>query len=170
MDIDIDIYKDIWVVMCIGDTCGCGWGCVGVGVWEPLPSSCFVLRIIHLITNGRIKIRSIRTITPEITITSGKVVDISFPEIKHNVRLNIFIFPLRRVNTRMRPSCWPIPLTPELCIRDTNMLASKNAKICITPNTNAKICVIPNPNHQLEPVEHSSHWVRQSWVCVGHVD
>ena len=49
------------------------------------------------------------------------------------------------------------------------MLVSKNAKICVTPNANTKICVTPNTNPQCKPVEYSSCWVRQSWVCVGHV-
>ena len=37
---------------------------------------------------------------------------------------------------------------------DTNMLVSKNAKICVTPNANAKICVTPNTNPQREHVEY----------------
>ena len=53
----------------------------------------------------------------------------------------------------------------EFCVGDTNILVSKNAKICITPNANAKICVTPNPNPQRQHVEY-----RSQNVCVGHVD
>ena len=28
----------------------------------------------------------------------------------------------------------------------------------------------PYANSQREPVEYSSHWVSQSWFCIGHVD
>ena len=35
------------------------------------------------------------------------------------------------------------PPTPQFCVGDTNMLVSKNAKICVTPNANSKICIIP---------------------------
>ena len=44
---------------------------------------------------------------------------------------------------------------PKVKIRvgDTNMLVSKNAKICITPNANAKICITPNVKPQRESVE-----------------
>ena len=32
----------------------------------------------------------------------------------------------------------------KFCIRNTNMLVSKNAKICVIPNANFEICVSPN--------------------------
>ena len=63
-----------------------------------------------------------------------------------------------------------IPQTREFCVGDTNMLVSKNPKICITTNANAKICLTPNANPHHEPVEYSLHWVCQSWVCIGRVD
>ena len=34
------------------------------------------------------------------------------------------------------------------CVGDTNMLVSKNAIICLTPNEKHKICVSPNANPQ----------------------
>ena len=74
--------------------------------------------------------------------------------------------PLRRENTRVGPSCWAIPPTREFCVWDTNMLISKNAKICVTPNTNAKICDTPNANRWIigsigSPTQNSR---------IGHVD
>ena len=44
----------------------------------------------------------------------------------------------------------------EFGIGDTNMLVSKNAKFCITPNAKHKICVTPNAN--------ASQW---NIICVG---
>ena len=44
---------------------------------------------------------------------------------------------------------WPRPPTPQFCVWDANMLVSKNAKICVTPNANAKICVTPNANAKI---------------------
>ena len=35
---------------------------------------------------------------------------------------------------------------PVYHVGDTNMLVSKNAKICVTPNAKPKICVTPTPN------------------------
>ena len=35
-----------------------------------------------------------------------------------------------------------------VCVGYTNMLVSKNAKICVTPNVNAKICVTPNASQR----------------------
>ena len=34
----------------------------------------------------------------------------------------------------------------KICVGNTNMLVSKNTKICRTPNTKHKICVSPNAN------------------------
>ena len=41
---------------------------------------------------------------------------------------------------------------------ETNMLVSKNAKICVTPNVKHKICVTPNAKPEPEPMEHRLHW------------
>ena len=58
-------------------------------------------------------------------------------------------------------------------VGDTNMLVSKNAKICVTPNANSKICVTPNANLQLESVEYRWRWVfwrwYSRWPCIFHV-
>ena len=48
----------------------------------------------------------------------------------------------------MGSSRWLRPPTPQFRVGDTNMLVSKNAKICVTPTANAKICVSPNANPQ----------------------
>ena len=50
------------------------------------------------------------------------------------------------------------------------MLVSKNAKICVTPNTNTKICITPNAKPQSESVEYRLCWVLNANFCVGHVD
>ena len=53
------------------------------------------------------------------------------------------------------------------------MLVSKNAEICITPNTKLKICISPNANHQSEQVEYRLRWVPNArgwrWSCTFHV-
>ena len=74
---------------------------------------------------------------------------------------SIAYIPLQRENTRVGPSHWGYCPTREFCVGDTNMLVSKNAKICVTPNANAKICVTPK-------VEYSLRGVRQSWVAVEY--
>ena len=53
---------------------------------------------------------------------------------------------------------WLGPPTPQFYVTYTNMLVSKNAKICITPNAKHEICVTPTqtPN--------ASQW---NIVCVG---
>ena len=48
---------------------------------------------------------------------------------------------------------------PQFHVGDTNILVSKNAKICITPNVKHKICVIPNAKPQREPMEYRLHLV-----------
>ena len=53
---------------------------------------------------------------------------------------------------------------------DTNMLVSKIANICITPNMNDEICVSPNANPQCEQVEYRSHRVPNAKFRIGHVD
>ena len=42
------------------------------------------------------------------------------------------------------PSHWAIPQTREFCVGYTNMLVSKNAKICIPPDAKPQICITPN--------------------------
>ena len=62
---------------------------------------------------------------------------------------------------------------PQFRAGDTNMLVSKNAKICVIPNTNANICVTPKANPQHEPVKYSWCWVPNArgwrWACILHV-
>ena len=100
---------------------------------------------------------------------------------------NIFIYllmssayiPLRRKVIRVGSSCWLRPPTPQFRVEDTNMLVSKNAKICFTPNAKPKICVTPNVNPQRESVEYRLHWVSCRWgscwactfdvVCVNFI-
>ena len=54
---------------------------------------------------------------------------------------------------------WVTPPTRRFCYTYTNMLVSKNAEICVTPNANFKIALAPtqNPN--------ASHW---NIGCVGY--
>ena len=59
-------------------------------------------------------------------------------------------------------SRWLRPPTPQFRVGDTNMLVSKNASICVTPNANAKICITPNANPQREQVEYR-------WCCVPNM-
>ena len=56
--------------------------------------------------------------------------------------------PLRRKTFCVGSSRWLRPLTPQFRLGDTNMLVSKNAKICVTPNENIKFALPPtqNPN------------------------
>ena len=51
----------------------------------------------------------------------------------------------------------------------TNMLVSKNVKICFTPNAKPKICVTPNANPQCKQVEYSPRWSPGVGACIGHV-
>ena len=52
---------------------------------------------------------------------------------------------------------------------DTNILVSKNTKICLTPNAKHKICVSPNANPQRESVAFRLRWVPNAkcsrWPC-----
>ena len=54
------------------------------------------------------------------------------------------------------------PPTPQFGIGDTNMLVSKNVKICVTPNAKHKICVTPNAKPQTEPMEYRLRWVHNA--------
>ena len=77
--------------------------------------------------------------------------------------------PLRRKTIRVRSLRWLRPPAPQFRIGDTNMLASKNAKICLTPNAKPKICVTPNANPPRESVEYRLHGVPNAkflrWPC-----
>ena len=77
--------------------------------------------------------------------------------------------PLRRKTIHVRSSLWLRPPMPQFRVGDTNMLVSKNAKICITHNANAKICVIPNANLQRKQVEYKWCWVpnMRGWRWAG---
>ena len=73
--------------------------------------------------------------------------------------------PLRRKTIRVGSWRWLGPPTPQFCVTYTNMLVSKNPKICGTPNAKYKICVTPN----------ASQWnigcvgSQTQNLCVGHV-
>ena len=72
----------------------------------------------------------------------------------HSVE-SIAYIPLRREHFRVWALHWSRPPTAEFRVGDTNMLVSKNAKICVTPNAKT----------QCQSVEY-----RWRWVCVVHVD
>ena len=42
---------------------------------------------------------------------------------------------------------------PQFCVTYTNMLVSKNTKICVTPSVNAKICVSPMQNFRVGHID-----------------
>ena len=79
--------------------------------------------------------------------------------------------------TATQNSCWGFALdnTPnaKFCVGYTNMLVSKNAKMCVTPNVKHKICVTPNAKPQREPMEYRLRWVPNAkfscWLCTCHV-
>ena len=83
-------------------------------------------------------------------------ITILLPEISINTQAYI---PLRRKNIRVGSWCWLGPPTPQFCVTYTNMLVSKNAKICITPDTKPKICVTPNAKPKCKSVEYRLRWV-----------
>ena len=64
---------------------------------------------------------------------------------------------------RVGSSRWLRPLMPQFPVGDSNMLVSKNAKICVTPNANP----------QREQVEYRWRWVPNAlfscWPCRFHV-
>ena len=61
----------------------------------------------------------------------------------------------------------------KFCVGNTNMLVSKNAKICVTPDTYFKICFTPNAKPQRESVEYRLPWALNAkflrWACTFHV-
>ena len=60
-------------------------------------------------------------------------------------------------------------LLAKICVGDTNMLVSKNTKICLIPNAKHKICVSPNVNPQCKLVEYRLRWVPNAKFLRGHV-
>ena len=64
---------------------------------------------------------------------------------------------------------WLTPPTPQFCVGYTNMLVSKNVKICVTPDAKPKICVSPSAKPQRKSVEYRLHWVPNAnfsrWAC-----
>ena len=71
--------------------------------------------------------------------------------------------PLRCKTIRVGSWRWLRPPTTHFRIRDTNMLVSKNAKICFSPNANP----------QRESVEYRLRWIPNAnflrWPCTFHV-
>ena len=66
--------------------------------------------------------------------------------LKYNQQQNPKAYiPLRRKTIRVGYWHWLGHPTPQFCVTYTNMLVSKNAKICITPNVTAKIRVTQTP-------------------------
>ena len=55
----------------------------------------------------------------------------------------------------------------------TNMLVSKNVKICITPNAKPKICVPSDAKPTRKSVEYRLRWVPNAnlprWACTFHI-
>ena len=68
-------------------------------------------------------------------------------------------FPLRLKTICVGSWRWLTPPMPQFCIGYTNKLVSKNAKICVTPNTKHKICVTSNTKPQCDPMEYRLRWV-----------
>ena len=94
----------------------------------------------------------------------------SFTVLRRSVEwaLKVYI-PLRRKTLRIGSLHWLRPTMLQFHVGDTNMLVSKNARICVTPNANAKICITPNVNPQRKQVEYRWHWVPNvrgwQWPC-----
>ena len=76
--------------------------------------------------------------------------------------IKIFI-PLQRETTCVGILRWSSPPTPHFRVGDTNILVSKNAKMCVTPNANP----------QCKQVEYRWRWVSNirgwRWPCRFHV-
>ena len=65
--------------------------------------------------------------------------------------------------------CKNIGLDPQFCVRYSNMLVSKNAKICLPPNAKHIISVTPNAKSQREPMEYRLRWSPMQNVRAGQV-
>ena len=62
---------------------------------------------------------------------------------------------------------WAIPPMQKLCVEVTNMLVSKNVKICLTPHAKPKICVTPKANPCPNSVEYRLHRVLALALVLG---
>ena len=62
---------------------------------------------------------------------------------------------------------WLRPPMLQFSVGDTNMLVSKNAKICVTPNANFKICLTPNVKPQSKSVEYRLRWAKRKLLALG---
>ena len=67
--------------------------------------------------------------------------------------------PLQRKTIGVGSCRWLRPPMPQFCVGYTNMLVSKNARMCVTPNTKPKICISPNAKPQHKSVEYRLRWV-----------
>ena len=80
----------------------------------------------------------------------------------YRVEIGKAYIPLRRITICVGSLCWLRPQTPQFRVGDTNMLVSKNDKICVTPNANP----------QCESVEYRLRWVPNAkfscWPCAFH--
>ena len=79
---------------------------------------------------------------------------------------------LRRKTFCVGSSCWLKPPMPKFCVAYTNMLVSKNIKICASPNTKHEICVTPKAKPQCKPMEYRLRWLLNAkfslWPCTFH--
>ena len=82
---------------------------------------------------------------------------VTFPSFKDKKELNLYSTAMQ--SSHIGASRWSRDLMREFHVGDTNMLVSKNAQICVTPNANSKICVTLNANPQSKQVEYRSQWV-----------
>ena len=57
---------------------------------------------------------------------------------------------------------WSRPPTPEFRFGDTNILVSKNTKVCITPDAKPQICFTTNAKPKGKSVEYRLRWVRNA--------
>ena len=101
-----------------------------------------------------------------------------FTNLKLTSSVLIYMFtkayiPLQRKTTGFGASHWVRPPKRQFCVTYTNMLVSKNTKICVTPKANPKFCVIPNTKPQRKPMEYRLRWVPNTelshWPCRFHV-
>ena len=88
--------------------------------------------------------------------------------------LNSYAYiPLRRKTIRVGSWRWIRPSTPQFHVGYTNMLVSKNTKICVIPHAKHKICITPNAKPQCEPMENRLRWVPNAEIshmpCIFHV-
>ena len=81
--------------------------------------------------------------------------------------------PLRCKIPGVRGWHWAMPLTPEFCIGDTNMLVSWSQRKPFFPDAKLKICVSPNAKPHREPMEYRLRWVPNAkilhWPCTFNV-